>query len=183
MLCDIFEATNKFETGSFFDVFFSRAFDHGFGFCKRKRDLYSIRILKVADSSKLNFRGETRFQKNRVNQIGKPTKPQISSDYFLTQASKKRSMMMMVEESTVGVCEKWNEGQKSSERELKRGKFCQGKILTILEIGLLFGYYSVTLPAPTTKQQCENFCCYTTTLYPIQKSRLGQIECCLVRGR
>ena len=57
MLCDIFEATNKFETGSFFDVFFSRAFDHGFGFCKRKRDLYSIRILKVADSSKLNFRG------------------------------------------------------------------------------------------------------------------------------
>ena len=39
MLCDIFEATNKFETGSFFDVFFSRAFDHGFGFCKRKRDL------------------------------------------------------------------------------------------------------------------------------------------------
>ena len=55
MLCDIFEATNKFETGSFFDVFFSRAFDHGFGFCKRKREIYSIRILKVADSSKTEF--------------------------------------------------------------------------------------------------------------------------------
>ena len=112
MLCDIFEATNKFETGSFFDVFFSRAFDHGFGFCKRKRDLYSIRILKVADSSKLNFRGGVgdTIIKEQGQSNWKTDKTSISSDYFLTQASKKRSMMMMVEESTVGVCEKWNEG-------------------------------------------------------------------------
>ena len=38
MLCDIFEATNKFETGSLFDVFFSRTLNHGFGFCKRKKE-------------------------------------------------------------------------------------------------------------------------------------------------
>ena len=56
MLCDIFEATNKFETGSLFDVFFSRTLNHGFGFCKRKkRENIEHKIDKIFFADSTNF--------------------------------------------------------------------------------------------------------------------------------
>ena len=76
----------------------------------KEREIYSLRILKVADSSKTEFSRRDTILEEQGQSNWKTDKTSISSDYFLTQASKKRSMMMMVEESTVGVCEKWNEG-------------------------------------------------------------------------